>query len=230
MGRKRGAGERKFNVYIYKVLKQIHPDTGISVKAMAIMDSMLKDLRSRIFQEAVNLLEIQQKATCNSRELQTAVRLVLPGELAKHAVVEETKAVTKFLEAEDTKTSRVTASVKSGLQFSVALVKAWMKKKAKCRISKTAPVYFTAVLEYLCAEVLELAGNAAKDFKVKRILPRHLLLSIRGDEELDCLNSSAIIPGGGVFPRIHKSLIRKGWDTPAPVESGTTTDVIPQEF
>jgi histone H2B len=85
-----------FSTYIYKVLKQVHPDTGISSKAMAIMNSFINDVFERIAVEASRLARYNKKQTLSSREIQTAVRLLLPGELAKHAVSEGTKAVTKF--------------------------------------------------------------------------------------------------------------------------------------
>ena len=85
-----------YATYIYKVLKQVHHDIGISNKAMAIMNSFIHDIFERIAMEAANLVRISGSKTLSSREIQTAVRLILPGELAKHAVSEGTKAVTKY--------------------------------------------------------------------------------------------------------------------------------------
>ena len=85
-----------FSSYIYKVLKQVHPDTGIASKAMSIVNSFVNDAFERIAVEAGKLVRYNKKNTLSSREIQTAVRLILPGELAKHAVSEGTKAVTKY--------------------------------------------------------------------------------------------------------------------------------------
>ena len=88
-----------YSSYIYKVLKQVHPDTGISKRGMSIMNSFINDIFERIASEAGKLARYNKKSTLSSREVQTAIRLILPGELAKHAVSEGTKAVTKFTSA-----------------------------------------------------------------------------------------------------------------------------------
>lgn len=94
-GRKK-ARKQTYGSYIYKVLKQVHPDVGVSKKSMSIMNSFVNDLFERIACQASSLAAINKKKTISSREIQTAVRLLLPGELAKHAVSEGTKAVTKY--------------------------------------------------------------------------------------------------------------------------------------
>ncbi|KAJ7869113.1 histone-fold-containing protein [Mycena olivaceomarginata] len=92
-----------YSSYIYKVLKQVHPDTGISNKAMSILNSFVNDIFERIASEASKLAQYSKKSTISSREIQTSVRLILPGELAKHAISEGTKSVTKFSSATTTK-------------------------------------------------------------------------------------------------------------------------------
>lgn|GEM_PF-1122810 len=88
--------QETFSSYIYKVLKQVHPETGISRRAMSIMNSFVNDSFDRLANEAIKLARYNTRATLTSREIQTSVRLLLPGELAKHAVSEGTKAVTKY--------------------------------------------------------------------------------------------------------------------------------------
>ena len=99
-GAKKGGKHHKrkesYASYIFKVLKQVHPDTGVSNKAMSIMNSFVNDIFERIANEASKLAAYNKRSTISSREIQTAVRLILPGELAKHAVSEGTKAVTKY--------------------------------------------------------------------------------------------------------------------------------------
>jgi histone H2B len=94
--KRRKIRKETYSSYIYKVLKQVHPDTGISNKAMSILNSFVNDIFERIAGEASKLAAYNKRSTISSREIQTAVRLILPGELAKHAVSEGTKAVTKY--------------------------------------------------------------------------------------------------------------------------------------
>ena len=97
----------------------------------------------------------------------------------------------------------VTKSAKAGLQFPVGRVRRYLKNgKYATRIGSGAPVY-------LAAEVLELAGNAARDNKKSRIIPRHIQLAIRNDEELSKLLSTVTIASGGVLPNIHSVLLPK---------------------
>uniref|UniRef100_UPI00398E5765 histone H2B 1.2-like n=1 Tax=Pristiophorus japonicus TaxID=55135 RepID=UPI00398E5765 len=96
-GKKRRKWRKEsYSIYIYKVMKQVHPDTGISSKAMDIMNSVVNDILECSTGEASRLAHYNKRRTISSREIQTAVHLLLPRELAKHAVSEGTKVVTKY--------------------------------------------------------------------------------------------------------------------------------------
>ena len=106
-----------------------------------------------------------------------------------------------------------TRSSRAGLQFPVGRIHRLLRKGHYAeRVGAGAPVYLAAVLEYLSAEILELAGNAARDNKKTRIIPRHLQLAIRNDEELNKLLSGVTIAQGGVLPNIQSILLPKKTD------------------
>jgi len=246
ISRKKKKSFSSFSTFIYRILKQVHPDTGISNKAMAIMNDFVFDQFKKILVEAENLCRMMGTNTISSREIQTAVRLVLPGELAKHAVSEGTKAVTKYQSTKDNNeeeggkevkevkeekeekekeekgeeeakvgrgrrmtkwSSAVSRSARAGLTMPVARFLRLMRDHWHSRVGAGAPVYLAAVIEYLIAEVLELSGNAARDNRKVRIVPRHILLAIRNDAELNNLLLNTLIPAGGAMPSIHADLL-----------------------
>lgn len=184
--------------YIYKVLKQVHPDTGISKQGMYLSNNAITSLFARLSAVTNELVAFSQKATITSREIQTAVRLVFPGELAKHAVSEGTKAVTKYSCSggggySGGRYRSTTRSARAGLQFPVGRIHRFLREGSKFRIGQGAPVYLAAVLEYISAEILELGGNAARDDKKVRITPHHLRMAIGFDEELAALFGGSMV-------------------------------------
>lgn len=122
-----------------------------------------------------------------------------------------------------------TRSSKAGLTFPVGRIARLLKKGHYAdRVGTGAAVYLAAVLEYLCAEVLELSGNASRDNKKQRIAPRHIQLAVRNDEELNVLLGGVVIAEGGVLPNIQAQLLPK--KTGASREDSSAKDVQSQEF
>ncbi|XP_062982334.1 histone H2A, sperm-like [Elgaria multicarinata webbii] len=118
-------------------------------------------------------------------------------------------------------------STKAGLQFPVARIRRYLRKGHYAnRVNPGAAVYLAAVLEYLTAEILEMAGNAAHENRRQRIGPRHIQLAVRNDEELNKLFADVTIAEGGVLPKIQARLLPK--KTASPKEA--VEDVTSQEF
>jgi len=206
---KRKKNFTSFETYINKVLKQVHPDMGIKGEAMAEMDNYVKSLIDKIMRVVNIFTEKNNRKTVTSTEIQSAVKVVLSGVLEKDAIKEGVLAVTKY-QSSITKNEKGSLSSKAGIIFPVTRIKnTWMKKSATApRIGKTAAVYLSAVLEYITAEILELAGNITKEHHKKRITDRMILLSIRNDDELDKLSQDMVL-AGGVVPYIHEKLLPK---------------------
>jgi len=204
--------DANFEIYIRRALKQVHPETGISGSALSCLNNLVEITVQKIMVGVNRLLLATGKKTVNTRDIQDASRLVIPGELCKHAVSEGTKAVTKY---DSSKTGEspggkpVMKSSRAGLQFSVPRTqKLMMKMSSVHRKTGVAAVYITAVCEYLAVEVLELAGNTAKDQKRVRITPRHIKLAIYHDKELHDFYKDTIF-AGGVLPHIDAKVLEK---------------------
>ncbi|KAG0590640.1 hypothetical protein M758_1G104400 [Ceratodon purpureus] len=119
----------------------------------------------------------------------------------------------------------VSKTLRAGLQFPVSRLARYLKQgKYAARVGSGAPVYLAAVLEYLAAEVLELAGNASRDNKKTRIIPRHIQLAVRNDEELSKLLAGVTIAHSGVLPNIHSVLLPKNNSLTSPDDNIAQAD------
>jgi histone H2A len=203
----------QFDTYIHRVQKQVHPDQRISGESVKLINDIVNYLALHISHKAVMLtkpLDYEAKGrktplgkkTISSRDVQAAVRLVIPGELAKHAMSDGAKAVTRYMAYASKKTQAKTTTIKTkaakaGLQFSVSRTEALLRRNTDLRVSETAPIYLAGVLEYIAAEILELAGNTALNHHMKTLMPRHIKDAVVEDEEIHRLmrHLHIVLPG-----------------------------------
>ena len=217
--KKKRSSRLHFKSYIFKVLRQVHPDNSISKRTTNTVDSMIHSVLEKLVTEIREMMAIRgSRRTLSKDYVKTAIRLALPGELSKHALAEMTKAVTKF-EVEDAKppkkdskgkTVPKSSSTKAGLQFPVGRIRSFLRDTYGFNlISRHGSVAIAAVLEYICAEVLELSGNAARDNGKVVVMSRHVFLGVANDEELKklFLAGGSVIAKGGVMPNIHAVLL-----------------------
>ena len=217
--------ETNFNIGIKRVLKQVHPENSITKDALDQLNFFL----NTCVVDLTNLINVLIKKNKRRRsqsvysknnhiitekDLTSAVKILLPSELSKHAIHEGNKAVNK-LEAEkkgvyreiDRLGGKKRKEIKSGLVFPVAKVEKLIRENTKQKLSSGVSVFMTAVIEYLCAEILELSGNIARDLRTIRITPRNMFFAIDTDDELSKLLEKLKFKfTGGVMPHIHSSL------------------------
>lgn len=215
----RGKNPITFETYIRKILKQVHPHSGIDSDTMAQLDQIAKRIVHMITEEAKKIAIEREVVTISSKDIQTAVRIILPGELSKHAVTEGTKAVTKFNTSDKgNKENPKSVKERAGLTMDPPRVETFIRGKDQTgkptlgmKVGSGVSVYTAAVLEYLLAELLELGGNVSRDYDRVRINPRHLFMAVQGDEEVSVLfdKMGIVMTNVGVIPHIHRNLLPK---------------------
>lgn len=187
--------------YINKVLKQVHPSGGITGEAEKSVNVLLMDTLDRTMKVVNDLLQSSKTHTVKATVISAALSTIITGELGKHAKSEGTKSVTKFQSSvAGTKGAGVSKASRAGLKFPPTRIGHMIRERASgcSRLSETASITMAAALEYLAAEVLELAGNSAYDHKHKLINNRDILLAISNDFELHKLYKNVVLPGGVV--------------------------------
>lgn len=191
-----------FGIYLNNILYQVHPGIRLSRKARSIMNSFVVDMLERVGSEAGRLSQQKPKGAMGALDIKNAVESFFPDGLAKHAVSEGAKAVTKYTSSKRKSRSR---SYRAGLELSVTQVEVLLKNGHYAKvIGKHAPIYMAAVLEFLAADILHLGGNAARDNKKSTVEPRHLQLAVRYDDELNKLLSGVHLSNsyeGVIIPR-----------------------------
>ena len=195
----------QFYIYIRKVINQVHPWLQTSSNCLYQLNHIIVRLGEKIAEKAFQLTEKEDKRTISSRAITNATRLILFGELTKHAHNEGTKAITKYEYS-----NKGNKSKRAGVFFSISRCKQFLMKYNK-RIAETAPVYLAAVLEYITAEIVELGGNVTRDNRRSTMKIRDIYLAIENDTELTNMMKrlNVGITGGGKLPNIHYDILKK---------------------
>lgn len=200
----------KFGVHVRKVLKQVHPDTGLSGRAGWTFNQICKIFMRKVICASNKFLAAKSQKTLNSKIIMSSATVVLPSEIARHAISEITKSVTKYDGASTGgKYQKISSAQKAGLLFPVMRIKKFIKKHCIAeRVSMRGAVALAAATEYIIAEIIELSGNSARDNKRVRIKLRDIKLAVDNDMELQKLFCDTYL-GGGVTPHIQSAVLKK---------------------
>lgn len=212
--------QRSFSTYIYKVLKRVHTNKGMSTPALESLDSCMRIVANKLGEHARNFAITENLKTVNTREVEGAVKSLLPLSLSTSAVTFANDAVSKFYnthlvsrsvktEDETKQDTKQTREFRAGLVFSVSLAEKYLRNRG-CNVGSAAPVYLAAVLEFLTSRVLEESCKVAVESNMVRIKVRHVQLAIYNDVELSRTFNrlQIVLLGGGVQPHIDERLLK----------------------
>ncbi|GAI86444.1 unnamed protein product, partial [marine sediment metagenome] len=180
----------EFVTYIYRVLKQVHSELGISNKAMKQLNDVTLDIFEMFATKACYLCRKNRTKTITSREFIAAASLILKPNLAKHAIIEGNKHVEMYNSYETKGRGKgkgknkygLSRSRRAGLEFSVGKMGSMLKEgRYADRVGLSATITLASILEYLVAEILELAGTIAQNQQMTRVTPRHVMLAMKND-------------------------------------------------
>ena len=212
---KKKKGSNNFQIYIHKVLKSqnVHPDMQLSVKASHQLNSLIATFCKVIASYAQDACSLSKKSTISSKEIVLAVSIITPEHIRKAMVKKIDDSLILYAKpTEDVKPTR--RENKAGLNVSVALCEKFIRRfgYAKVNVSKTASVALACACEYLISEILNLAGNGARDEKKVIIKIRHIYVAIFHDEELKKIMEACKIEfvGAGVIPHIRQEFLSNG--------------------
>jgi histone H3/H4 len=199
-----------FKIYNKRILAQVHPEVGLQGSTNVILNNIEHFLVQKIMNTANNLLKLSDGKTLTDTLIKSSIRMVYIDNLSIGAIRQIDKSVKAYNNYISQSKEKISRSHKADLQISVSRIEKLMRSYTLkgCRLSSDAVIAVAASVEYIIAEVVELAGNAARDNKKIRISPRHISLAIKLDIELQKLFSKTHL-GGGVIPNIHSSLLPK---------------------
>ena len=201
-----------YNLYISKVLKQLHPELGLTSDAKQTLNLILNTLVIELTKQSIDLLrpinyknpgkKLSETKTLSIKTMETATLLLLTKELGRHAISEGRKVVSRLKSFKKEQDIRTSKADKAKLTFSVSktenIIRAHLLKGEN--LSLDTGFYTTAITEYICAELLELSGNVCRDGKRVRIKTTDIKLSVINDPELEKLISALNISLPGVIP------------------------------
>lgn len=211
---RRGCNNLSFNNYLRKLLNQVQPECNMGKDSSEQLDSLLKHISMRLAREARAIAHSTGRLTIQHEDVEAAVRLIFPENLAKHAMENGLKALDSFQNADKSvhnKASRSGLSIPPHISEKHLREQNSTKEKAASRlnVSEKAQIYLAAIIEYIASQYLEVAGNTTRDGKRKNVTTRDIYVASAEDEDLTNLmhrvNFSWI--GAGVIPYIHEAFI-----------------------